>query len=664
MRARVKDEGTGLGGLVRRLFAERQLLLRSGDRVLFVPFSRRLQIGLCVALLAAAGWTGFATVAFLRHEARVPALHQRIAADGLAYRGLLAQVAGFQRKFDSIADALDRDHDLMLGLVAQNASLRQGVVALGGRLGSSEKELDQAAAARRAVDADVATMESNLRELTERNGMLRRRLARVQDALRTAMAERDRHQARGTQLARDVAALKEETEGLENARRDAGRRLARVQDALGTAMAERDRHQARGTQLARDVAALKGEIEGLENARRDAGRRLADRTLAYMETVESVDRDLRQAVQARDDAVLEAARKAERAEALEGQVSRLQDLVAETEDALEVRTLAHGDDMELARADLRSVEGERNEALAIASRLEGRVRELEVRLSDLKRSRRLAEGALSDRTVAHAVNVHALRAELDKAVAERDRVLRISTRLTDRVKALEGRVDDFHGEKLAAELRLSERTDAYEAVLETARSDLRSALEARSRATVASGHRQRRIEELEQRLVVLTTSKAFANRRFQDQSLAYQEDIETLRGRLEEVVEERDAARRSRDSLGEMVGVLETRLTHLQQSQEEAVQRLTARAVASIGELERLVALTRTRTGRLAGLRGRPLPEPGRSLRRHRARRPAGGPPPGRPHGPRPAPGALGRPAVRASASARDATPGGLLRHQ
>ena len=145
---------------------------------------------------------------------------------------------------------------------------------------------------------------------------------------------------------------------------------------------------------------------------------------------------------------------------------------------------------------------------------------------------------------------------------------------------------------MAAELRLSERTSAYKAELQTARRDLRATLEERNRAMVESSHRDRRITELEKRMAELRASKELDNQQFRDQTVAYQEDIETLKSRLVETEGERDLAIGTRDSLGNQVKTLETRLAGVQEAQEDAVHRLTERAVASIDDLQRLVKLT------------------------------------------------------------------------
>ena len=538
------EERSGIVGLVQRVFADRQILIRTRDRVFYLPVSRALQIGLCVALIAATGWTGFASVRLYHNDDVVSDLQQRMADDHLAYRSLLAEVADFQRKFNHIADELDQNHDLMLSLVDQNASLQQSVLALRGQLQTSEKELDQEAAVRQTVEADLVRIESDLRELTERNGRLQRRLARVQDDVRTVMAERDRAQARGSQLAQNVEDLEQ-------------------------------------------------TIDGLQISRRDAVQRLADQTLSYMESIESVDKDLREAIQARNDAELESTRNAQSIEVLEGQVARLQGLIVDTEEQLKTRTVAYKEDIESARGDLRVAHGERNEATVAASRLEGKVRELDEQLNDLKNSRKLAERALTDQTVAYEVDIHGLRAGLTSAMVERDLALSTSNQLTDRVKSMEARLDDLHGNKLTAELRLSERTAAYKSELQNARRDLRATLEERNRAMVESSHRDRRIVELDKRLAELRTSKELDNKQFRDQTVvAYQEDIETLKSRLVKTEGERDVAIGTRDSLGSQVKTLETRLAGVQEAQEDAVHRLTERAVASIDDLQRVVKLT------------------------------------------------------------------------
>ena len=65
------------GVLIRRMFPERQVHLRTHGRVSHYRLSRHLQITVFLVLLAAVGWASYASVSYVLHDRVVASLSRR-----------------------------------------------------------------------------------------------------------------------------------------------------------------------------------------------------------------------------------------------------------------------------------------------------------------------------------------------------------------------------------------------------------------------------------------------------------------------------------------------------------------------------------------------------------------------------------------------------------
>jgi len=99
------------------VFPERQIIVRSQGSLWFLKLSHGVQLAALLAVMALAGWAGYATHAFFVQDHILAAKNERISEALVAYRELLDQYADSQTRFTSAARNLEQNHNYLLGLV-------------------------------------------------------------------------------------------------------------------------------------------------------------------------------------------------------------------------------------------------------------------------------------------------------------------------------------------------------------------------------------------------------------------------------------------------------------------------------------------------------------------------------------------------------------------
>jgi len=208
-----------------RRFPERQVLVRTGARITVVRLSKRVQWSIAAVLVAAGAWAGYASVSYVLHDRIVAAKDREIVGASMAYRGLLSEVAEYQRKFAAITRDLEANHGMMLGLVEQNAALQQNLKTVRTELESSQQERSDLDTAREELKRQLAELEDGLHQAATRNYSLRGDLDSAEANLQTAMSERNAAVIESRRLHRRIGELKAEMADLRDRERQAVERL-------------------------------------------------------------------------------------------------------------------------------------------------------------------------------------------------------------------------------------------------------------------------------------------------------------------------------------------------------------------------------------------------------------------------------------------------------
>jgi murein DD-endopeptidase MepM/ murein hydrolase activator NlpD len=216
-----------------KIFVDREVILRSQDRIKYLRISGRLQrYGAGIATVAGA-WLLYATLAYFLSGYMVKAKDAEIAEHRLAYFDLLSEVSEYQGHFAQITRNLQSNQDFLLGLLNSGGSTE-----LAGNLKSSDSEYARVAVARDSLRERLKAFEGELQDIAQRNGDLHQRVATLQNALQWTEQER-----------RAVTAARERL----------GERLQETEQELALASASK-------TELETTVRTLLAELESREAA--------------------------------------------------------------------------------------------------------------------------------------------------------------------------------------------------------------------------------------------------------------------------------------------------------------------------------------------------------------------------------------------------------------
>jgi len=195
------------GVLIDRLFPERQFHLRTGSKVSFARFTQRAQVLVASAFLLASGWTVFATVTYVRHDAVLSAKNNKIAESNFAYRNLLGEITDYQKKFIAITSDLEDNHALMLALVEKNSTLQQNLTSVSRQLTFTESERMKVIGAREVLKEQLVGIEERVRKMASRNFSLSDNLNTIEADFRSVLVERNQALFEGTRMRRRINGL-------------------------------------------------------------------------------------------------------------------------------------------------------------------------------------------------------------------------------------------------------------------------------------------------------------------------------------------------------------------------------------------------------------------------------------------------------------------------
>lgn len=196
-----------VGKLILRLFPERQIHLRTRGKVSFGRFTTSVQIAFFLLLLGTAGWMGYATLTYVRHDTIIAGKDKLISDSRQAYRSLLSEVSEYQRKFNFLTTDLEDSRDLMLGLIEKNASLQNRLSSVSKKLRLTRKEREEIASARINLKNKMVEIEDKMHKITNRNFSLSDTLNTAEADLQMALSERNKALYNGTRMTRRIKRL-------------------------------------------------------------------------------------------------------------------------------------------------------------------------------------------------------------------------------------------------------------------------------------------------------------------------------------------------------------------------------------------------------------------------------------------------------------------------
>jgi murein DD-endopeptidase MepM/ murein hydrolase activator NlpD len=263
--------------ILERAFPEqRELIVRSGDRVRYVRFGRPAQF-ICVAVLAGAvAGSAFATNRFLGHDAYVSALDVRIAELRDRNSSLEDNLEDVSGRLDAQRRSLSATERTAADLTSSNDALSAEITQLEARL-SAERQRAGKLELAYLGELQARSIADNRADGLERSEQeISNQLAEREGRLAETVLERDRLNAEVARLENTVRDLNEEIGTLDYARTDLLARLNASEQQLRSAIEERLRVEDERTHLGAQVAELSSRLETIEDAQFEVVARLGE----------------------------------------------------------------------------------------------------------------------------------------------------------------------------------------------------------------------------------------------------------------------------------------------------------------------------------------------------------------------------------------------------
>ena len=204
----------------RMIFAERQILLRSGGRMRVVTLGWRGQAVALALCLAAAGWFVYASVARIESGRVIADKEREIGSLKLAFRGLKDDVQRSQTRFTALARTLEAKHAYLVALLGRDSLDPEVQRALGISVGGNDMRA-RIQATRQELLAQLGRLETVMQGSALSEGRQHRERLDVEQRLHLSAADRARmdHErrhlvARLEQLEDRLAALNQSQRGV------------------------------------------------------------------------------------------------------------------------------------------------------------------------------------------------------------------------------------------------------------------------------------------------------------------------------------------------------------------------------------------------------------------------------------------------------------------
>jgi hypothetical protein len=118
--------------LLQRFFPERQLIVRSGERMRTLRLSTNRQAVLVTVSMAIGTWTLFSSGLAMNHSERISAKNTEVKDARMGYEQLLAQVSIYKERVADLTKDLESNYQQSLALVDREAELLKNKAAPGG----------------------------------------------------------------------------------------------------------------------------------------------------------------------------------------------------------------------------------------------------------------------------------------------------------------------------------------------------------------------------------------------------------------------------------------------------------------------------------------------------------------------------------------------------
>ena len=225
--ALVEGNITGrLGDLLRKMYPDRQILMRAHGEIKFITLSRGLQVGATLLAVVVAGWVGYTSMSFFHYGSVLERRDRELARAGERYDMAMSDLAVYRELFDSMSLSIEESQDRILGLIGKNRALHQGLQSTKSQLEMTQTERIEISRLHDQLTEQLGALEIQLDGVVGHNQSLRSSASTLRTELDSLSAEQMEATEESIQLTRRVRELETELSILRLSQEDVIERLA------------------------------------------------------------------------------------------------------------------------------------------------------------------------------------------------------------------------------------------------------------------------------------------------------------------------------------------------------------------------------------------------------------------------------------------------------
>src|SRR5581483_625067 len=221
-----------------RWFAERQIILREGDRVRALRLRSEFQMVAASLLVVGSLWSAWASIGYLSEHTRMTLAESEADRLRTAYDQVLDEISQQHSRVLDITQDLEHYRSYLLTLLEQNQNLRRDLRTFASQLDGTDGESQRTAAAEAALRGQLEGMAQELVGVSQRNETLQSDVAQLKSRL-DGEDERARFAAARAALDRRIARLQEDAQGALGRNQELERLLTAKQQLVDQAQAAR-----------------------------------------------------------------------------------------------------------------------------------------------------------------------------------------------------------------------------------------------------------------------------------------------------------------------------------------------------------------------------------------------------------------------------------------
>lgn len=270
-----------------RWFAERQVILRQGDRISALRLRSDFQMATAAALMIGALWSGWASFGYVANRETTALAEAEADRLRTAYDQVIDEVTQQHSKVLDITQDLESYRSYLLALLEQNRNLRHDLSSFASQLDGGDSETQRTAAAEKALRGQLEGMAQDLVGVSHRNEVMLSDVTQLKLKL-DGEDERARFAAARAALDRRLARLQEDASGALGRSQELERLLVTKQQMVDQAQVARRQAVQERDQAVAKLADAEQRIQAMAQSHEEALNRLSEQTRSTITEVERI----------------------------------------------------------------------------------------------------------------------------------------------------------------------------------------------------------------------------------------------------------------------------------------------------------------------------------------------------------------------------------------